>query len=133
MSKTLSNTKLYTDCKMLLDSVIMTAENFPKTYRYTIGARMQMLVIDIMHHFSWAYLSRDKLVSARELDEMIADTETLKTLIALSGEKHWICGKKRFGLLLTLVSEVTRQASALRNRVQEKLTGIRVASEQDLR
>jgi hypothetical protein len=118
---------------MLMESVVVTAENFPKAYRYTIGARMQTLAVDIMQGFARAYLTRDKESSLRVLDGMIADTETLKTLIALSGEKRWIYGKKRYGLLLVLVSDVAKQASALRNGIQERLAGVRVTSEQDAR
>ena len=90
--KLVSNTRIYIDVNTLLDEILDITPNFPHAYKYTIGAKMHDLGIQLLQDISAAYINRDREISIRYLINFQTEFETLKTLMRKAGEREWIKG-----------------------------------------
>lgn len=114
-SKFVSNTRIYTDSRALLDEILDIMPNFPRAYRFSIGTKMQDLGVGAMQDVAAAYL--DKANRLNHLVSFQSKFETLKTLIRIAGERKWINGKGRHAHIVELMEEIGKQSSAWKNSV----------------
>lgn len=61
--KLVSNTRIYLDANALLDHILDVTPVFPREYKYSIGARMQGLAVELIQEIAAAYLIKDKAES----------------------------------------------------------------------
>lgn len=66
-SKLVANTQIYLDCRKLMDEILDVTPNFPRAYKYTIGARMQEISVDLLTEIAAAYINRDRHVRIQHL------------------------------------------------------------------
>lgn len=109
--KLASRTKIYIDCRALLDEVLNITVNFPKSYKYTIGTKMQEYAVEALNDISGAYINKSLEVRIKYLTNFQTRFETLKTLIRIAGERKWISLKK-FGALSELTTSIGKQSTA---------------------
>lgn len=111
--KLVSNTRIYLDCRALLDDILDITPNFPKAYKFTIGAKMQELSVSLIDSIAAAYM--DKANRLSHLTEFKVRFETLKTLIRIAGERRWIIGMGRHAHIVELMDAIGKQSTAWRN------------------
>ncbi len=109
--KLASRTKIYIDCRALLDEILNITVNFPKSYKYTIGTKMQEYAVEALNDISGTYINKSLEVRIEYLTNFQTRFETLKTLIRIAGERKWISLKK-FGALAELTSSIGKQSTA---------------------
>ena len=96
--KLVSNTQLYLDCEALLIEILDVTPNFPRDYKFTIGADMQRLSVKLVELDAAAY--QDKEHRLQNLKDFKAKFETLKTLVRVAGERRWIKGLGRHARII---------------------------------
>ena len=84
--KLVSSTHIYMDVRALLDDVLDVTVNFPKLYKYSVGARMQNLTVDLMQDVASAYMNKDKELRIQYLVNFQTKFETLRTLMRITGD-----------------------------------------------
>lgn len=113
--KLVSNTRIYLDVRKLLDHILDVTPNFPRAYKYTIGAKMHDLATECLQDIAAAYMNRDRQVRIGHLVNFQVRFETLKTLLRVAGERKWIKGQGRHALIVELVDAIGKQSSAWKN------------------
>lgn len=113
--KLVSNTRIYLDARKLLDMILDMTPNFPRNYKYTIGSKLHDLATDILQDIAAAYMNRDRDTRIGYLVKFQIKFETLKTLLRVAGERHWIKGEGRHALIIELVDAIGKQSSAWKN------------------
>lgn len=58
--KLVSSTKIYLDARKLLDIILDIVPNFPRAYKFTIGAKLQEIGVNLMQEIAAAYINKDK-------------------------------------------------------------------------
>lgn len=111
--KLVSNTQLYLDCEALLIEILDVTPNFPRDYKFTIGADMQRLSVKLVELDAAAY--QDKEHRLQNLKDFKAKFETLKTLIRVAGERRWIKGIGRHAHIIELMDAIGKQSTAWKN------------------
>ena len=106
--KLVSSTKIYLDARKLLDIILDIVPNFPRAYKFTIGAKLQEIGVNLMQEIAAAYINKDKAETVKHLTEFQAEFETMKTLMRIAGEREWIKGRGK-------------QSSAWKNKVVNTL------------
>lgn len=94
--KLVSSTKIYLDARKLLDIILDIVPNFPRAYKFTIGAKLQEIGVNLMQEIAAAYINKDKSETVKHLTEFQAEFETMKTLMRIAGEREWIKGRGKF-------------------------------------
>ncbi|MBP3737575.1 MAG: hypothetical protein J6I72_00815 [Muribaculaceae bacterium] len=102
--KLVSNTHLYLDCRALLNEILDITPNFPRAYKFTIGAEMQRLGVSLLQTDAAAYM--DKAGRLQHLIKFKTEFETLKTLTRIAGERKWIKGKGQLYGINTLKADI---------------------------
>ena len=82
--KLVSKTRIYLDARALLDEILDMMPNFPRAYKFSVGAKMQELVIDLIEAIAAAYM--DKPNRLHHLTVFQAKFETLKTLMRIEAK-----------------------------------------------
>lgn len=59
--KLVSSTKIYLDARKLLDIILDIVPNFPRAYKFTIGAKLQEIGVNLMQEIAAAYNERQVL------------------------------------------------------------------------
>jgi hypothetical protein len=113
--KLVSNTQIYLDCRRLLDAILDITPNFPKAYKFSIGAKMHDLGINLMSEISAAYINRDRSVRIQHLVNFQSGFEVLKTLLRIAGERKWILGRSKHAAIIELLDAIGKQATAWKN------------------
>lgn len=113
--KLVSNTQIYLDCTKLLNEILDTVPNFPKSYQFTIGSRMQELAVNLLSYISAAYLNRNKETRIDNLTDFQRDFVVLKTLPRVAGERKWIKGISRHANIIELTDAIGKQSTAWKN------------------
>lgn len=113
--KLVSNTRIYLDARKLLDEILDIAPNFPRAYKFSVGAKMQDLGINLLREIAAAYMNKDRDIRLRHLTEFQTLFETLKTLIRIAGERRWIKGLGRHAQIVELMDAIGKQSSAWKN------------------
>lgn len=113
--KLVSSTRIYMDVRALLDDVLDVTVNFPKLYKYSVGARMQNLTVDLMQDVASAYMNRDKELRIQYLVNFQTKFETLRTLMRIAGERRWIKGQGRRAHIIELMDAIGKQSTAWKN------------------
>lgn len=113
--KLVSSTRIYMDVRALLDDVLDITVNFPKLYKYSVGARMQNLTVDLMQDVASAYMNRDKELRIQYLVNFQTKFETLRTLMRIAGERRWIKGQGRRAHIIELMDAIGKQSTAWKN------------------
>ena len=111
--KLVSNTHLYLDCSALLNEILDVTPNFPRAYKFTIGAEMQRLGVSLLQTDAAAYM--DKAGRVQHLIKFKTEFETLKTLIRIAGERKWIKGIGRHAHIIELMDAIGKQSTAWKN------------------
>ena len=111
--KLVSNTQLYLDCRALLNEILDVTPNFPRDYKFTIGADIQRLSVALIELDAAAY--QDKEHRLQNLKDFKAKFETLKTLIRVAGERRWIKGLGRHARIIELMDAIGKQSTAWKN------------------
>lgn len=111
--KLVSTTHLYLDCRALLNEILDVTPNFPREYKFTIGAEMQRLGISLLQTDAAAYM--DKADRLQHLIKFKTEFETLKTLIRIAGERKWIKGIGRHAHIIELMDAIGKQSTAWKN------------------
>ena len=111
--KLVSNTHLYLDCRALLNEILDVTPNFPRAYKFTIGAEMQRLGVSLLQTDAAAYM--DKEGRLQHLIKFKTEFETLKTLIRIAGERKWIKGIGRHAHIIELMDAIGKQSTAWKN------------------
>lgn len=76
--KLVSSTKIYLDARKLLDIILDIVPNFPRAYKFTIGAKLQEIGVNLMQEIAAAYINKDKSETVKHLTEFQAEFETMK-------------------------------------------------------
>ena len=113
--KLVSNTRIYLDARKLLDEILDITPNFPRAYKFSVGAKMQDLEISLLREIAAAYMNKDRDIRLRHLTEFQTLFETLKTLIRIAGERRWIKGLGRHAQIVELMDAIGKQSSAWKN------------------
>ena len=113
--KLVSSTRIYMDVRALLDDVLDITVNFPKLYKYSVGARMQNLTVDLMQDVASAYMNKDKELRIQYLVNFQTKFETLRTLMRIAGERRWIKGQGRRAHIIELMDAIGKQSTAWKN------------------
>lgn len=124
--KLVSSTKIYLDVRKLLDIILDIVPNFPRAYKFTIGAKLQEIGVNLIQEIAVAYINRDKAETLKHLTEFQAQFETMKTLMRIAGEREWIKGKGKFANIIEIMDEIGKQSSAWKSTV---LSGINRCSQ----
>lgn len=119
--KLVSSTKIYLDARKLLDIILDIVPNFPRAYKFTIGAKLQEIGVNLMQEIAVAYINKDKAETVKHLTEFQAEFETMKTLMRIAGEREWIKGRGKFANIIELMDEIGKQSSAWKNKVVNTL------------
>ena len=90
--KLVSNTRIYLDVNALLDEILDITPNFPRAYKYTIGANMHTLGVQLLQDIAAAYMNKNRTTRIDYLVAFQIKFETLKTLMRKAGERQWIKG-----------------------------------------
>lgn len=98
--KLVSSTKIYLDARKLLDIILDIVPNFPRAYKFTIGAKLQEIGVNLMQEIAAAYINKDKAETVKHLTEFQAEFETMKTLMRIAGEREWIKGVEFTGSIV---------------------------------
>lgn len=114
-TKLVSNTQIYLDCRKLLDAILDITPSFPRSYKFSIGGRLQDIGINLMAEISAAYINRDRAVRIQHLVNFQTDFEVLKTLLRIAGERKWILGKSRHADIIELTDAIGKQSTAWKN------------------
>ncbi|WP_332457525.1 four helix bundle protein [Petrimonas sp.] len=109
-----SSTKIYIDCRSLLDEILNITVDFPKAYKFTIGTKMQEYSVEALNDISGAYINKSLKVRIDYLTSFQTKFETLKTLIRIASERKWISIKK-FAAISALTTSIGRQSTAWKN------------------
>lgn len=121
MVKLVSSTKIYLDARKLLDIILDIVPNFPRAYKFTIGAKLQEIGVNQMQQIAAAYINKDKAETTKHLTEFQAEFETMKTLMRIAGEREWIKGRGKFATIIELMDEIGKQSSVWKNKVVNTL------------
>jgi uracil phosphoribosyltransferase len=121
MTKTIIHTQLYNRLRELLAVMVSVTDNFPKSHRYVIGARMQELSVEALRLFAEAYQTNSPR-SVALMDALLADWHTLSVLVTLAVEQGWIKGRNKSAHLIRLLDGIGKQATALRNSFASRYT-----------
>ena len=113
--KLVSNTRIYIDVNTLLDEILDITPNFPHAYKYTVGAKMHDLGIQLLQDIAAAYINRGREIRIRYLINFQTEFETLKTLMRKAGERQWIKGKGRHAHIIELMDAIGKQCTAWKN------------------
>lgn len=108
-----SGTRIYIDCRSLLDEILNITVDFPRNYKFTLGSKMQEYAVESLNDISGAYLNRSLEIRIEYLTNFQTKFETLKTLIRIAGERKWISLKK-FARLSELTTSIGKQSTAWR-------------------
>ena len=119
--KLVSSTKIYLDARKLLDIILDIVPNFPRAYKFTIGAKLQEIGVNLMQEIAASYINKDKAETVKHLTEFQAEFETMKTLMRIAGEREWIKGRGKFASIIELMDEIGKQSSAWKNKVVNTL------------
>lgn len=114
-SKLVANTQIYLDCRKLMDEILDVTPNFPRAYKYTIGARMQEISVVLLTEIAAAYINRDRHVRIQHLVDFQASFETLKALVRTAGERKWILGRSRHANIIEIMDAIGKQSTAWKN------------------
>ena len=116
--KLVSNTRIYLDARKLLDEILDIMPNFPRAYKFSVGAKMQDLGIGLIEDIAAAYM--DKPNRLHHLIVFQAKFETLKTLMRIAGERRWIKGTGRHAHIIELMDAIGKQSTAWKNSMAQK-------------
>ena len=116
--KLVSKTRIYLDARALLDEILDMMPNFPRAYKFSVGAKMQELGIDLIEAIAAAYM--DKPNRLHHLTVFQAKFETLKTLMRIAGERRWIKGTGRHAHIIELMDAIGKQSTAWKNSMAPK-------------
>lgn len=106
-----SNTRIYRDCRLLLDEVLDISVNFPRAHKFTVGSKMQEYTVEILNDLAGAYINKSLPARIEHLTNFQMKFETIKSLIRVSGERKWI-GLKKYAQLSELLTDIGKQSSA---------------------
>lgn len=76
--KLVSSTKIYLDARKLLDIILDIVPNFPRAYKFTIGAKLQEIGVNLMQEIAAAYINKDK-------EKLLALMPKIRELLAKLG------------------------------------------------
>ena len=116
--KLVSNTRIYLDARALLDEILDIMPNFPRAYKFSVGAKMQDLGIGLIEDIAAAYM--DKPNRLHHLIVFQTKFETLKTLMRIAGERQWIKGMGRHAHIIELMDAIGKQSTAWKNSITAK-------------
>ena len=116
--KLVSKTRIYLDARALLDEILDMMPNFHRAYKFSVGAKMQELGIDLIEAIAAAYM--DKPNRLHHLTVFQAKFETLKTLMRIAGERRWIKGTGRHAHIIELMDAIGKQSTAWKNSMAQK-------------
>lgn len=113
--KLVSSTRIYLDANALLDHILDITPNFPRQYKYSIGAKMHEIGVELIQDIAAAYLNRDRETRIGYLVAFQIKFETLKTLMRKAGERKWITSKGRHAQIVELMDAIGKQCTAWKN------------------
>ena len=116
--KLVSKTRIYLDARALLDEILDIIPNFPRAYKFSVGAKMQDLGIGLIEDIAAAYM--DKPNRLHHLIVFQTKFETLKTLMRIAGERQWIKGMGRHAHIIELMDAIGKQSTAWKNSMTAK-------------
>ena len=114
-TKLVSDTKIYLDCRKLLDAILDVIPSFPRTYKFTIGSQMQDIGVNLLTEAAAAYMVKDRRQRLQHLETFQYEFQTLKTLLRLSFEREWLRGLGKYADIIELTDEIGKQSSAWKN------------------
>ena len=119
--KLVCNTRIYLDCRKLLNSLLDIIPSLPRDFKYTVGAEMQQIGISLIREVAAAYINRQPGVTLQHLVEFQSQFETLKVLVRIAGERRWVQGRGRFAALIELMDGIGKQSTAWKNAVLQRM------------
>lgn len=123
--KTVSNTKIYLDCRKLLDMILDITPNFPRAYKFSVGERMHDIAIRLLSEISAAYINYDRRIRIQHLSDFQSDFEVLKTLIRVAGERRWILGAISHNVFKWIYIRGHFESIAIKRRYQKRSITLR--------
>lgn len=116
--KLVSKTRIYLDARALLDEILDMMPNFPRTYKFSVGVKIQDLGIGLIEDIAAAYMDRNNRL--HHLTAFQSKFETLKTLMRIAGERQWIKGAGRHAHIIELMDAIGKQSTAWKNSMTPK-------------
>lgn len=113
--KLISSTRIYLDANALFDHILAITPDFPRQYKYSVGAKMHELAIELIQDIAAAYMNRDRETRISYLVNFQVKFETLKTLVRKAGERKWIRSKGRHAQVVELMDAIGKQCTAWKN------------------
>ena len=98
--KLVSSTKIYLDARKLLDIILDIVPNFPRAYKFTIGAKLQEIGVNLMQEIAASYINKDKAETVKHLTEFQAEFETMKTLMRIARQRKRIKGRGEYAIII---------------------------------
>lgn len=115
--KLVSNTRIYLDAERLFDEMLDITPNFPREYKFTVGADMHHIAVDLLQEIAAAYINKERDVRLQHLTAFQTKFQILKTLIRKAGERRWIKGRSKHANIIELMDAIGKQSSAWKNSV----------------
>lgn len=111
----ISNTKIYLDCRKLIDEILDVTPGFPRAYKFSLGSKMHEIGIDLIAEITAAYINRDRSIRIQHLINFQSHFEVLKLLVRIAGERRWILGRSRHANIIELMDQIGKQSTAWKN------------------
>ena len=112
--KLVSGTRIYADCRTLLDEILNISVDLPRNFKFTVGAKMQEYAVEALGDIAGAYIDKTLEKRIDSLTDFQVKFETLKLLVRIAGERKWI-GLKRFARISELIVAIGKQSTAWKN------------------
>lgn len=111
----ISNTKIYLDCRKLIDEILGVTPEFPRAYKFSLGSKMHEIGIELIAEITAAYINRDRSIRIQHLINFQSHFEVLKLLVRIAGERRWILGRSRHANIIELMDQIGKQSTAWKN------------------
>lgn len=122
MARALTSTRIYNDMFDLTEKVLLATESIPRSCRYTVGARMHALCMEMMRSFIQAYQSPTAYVRLRHLSDFTASLQELTFLITLARKDKFLFGTRKIGHLAAAIAGITKQVTAYKAATEKAVS-----------
>ena len=117
-----SSLPIYKQCYDLLLKVFLAINNFPREYRYTLGERIQNVLIDIIVSIYSANSSKNRVHC---LQKMLTDIQMLYLFIRISHDLK-IISTDNYTNFIKMIDDISRQSQGWLNSTEKMPEPIQV-------
>lgn len=132
MARIVTQTTIFNSCKQLLDRTTRFIEQFPKTYKFTIGMQMINLSVEMQKTFTEAYMSNNYSDKFEYMNRFLSSYETYKVLFRMAYDNKWRYGQQNNSPVIQLIVAIGKEAVSYRKSLLQKIETTTVAIEDGL-